>query len=130
MSRPSTSMSQFGVGGGEGPVPFLPGNSFVDPNRSNFRKSHAFDYRGGTAIEFGVPAKADATAPSRASAGPDSFNQSGRQSQQEEFVPAFAGLDGKVLRFEAFTTEQVCFFFFFFFFFFCFFFFFFFFFFF
>jgi hypothetical protein len=26
---------------------------------------------------------------------------------QGEFVPAFAGLDGKVLRFEAFTTEQV-----------------------
>ena len=26
---------------------------------------------------------------------------------QAEFVPAFAGLDGKVLRFEAFTTEQV-----------------------
>jgi len=28
-------------------------------------------------------------------------------SAQGEFVPAFAGLDGKVLRFEAFTTEQV-----------------------
>jgi len=24
-----------------------------------------------------------------------------------EFIPAFAGLDGKVLRFEAFITEQV-----------------------
>lgn len=32
-----------------------------------------------------------------------------RQTTQPdaEFVPAFAGLDGKVLRFEAFTTEQV-----------------------
>jgi hypothetical protein len=32
-----------------------------------------------------------------------------RQSAQpeQEFVPAFAGLDGKVLRFDAFTTEQV-----------------------
>ena len=32
MSRPSTSMSGLGAGGGDGPVPFLPGNSFADPN--------------------------------------------------------------------------------------------------
>ena len=31
----------------------------------------------------------------------------GNPTVQGDFVPAFAGLEGKVLRFEAFTTEQV-----------------------
>ena len=79
----------------DGAVPFLPGNTFNDPNvstplllsdrsfanggavlrarcccslvivlcvfqKTNFKKSHAFDYRSGTPIEFDVPAKEDA----------------------------------------------------------------------
>jgi len=102
MSRPPSSFSQLG-GGAEGDVPFLPGNSFSDPTRTNFRKSHAFDYRSGTPIEFDVPLKEDSAVPSR----PVSRMTTQTMPTEREFVPAFAGLDGKVLRFEAFTTEQV-----------------------
>ena len=94
----------------DGAVPFLPGNTFRDPNQVNFKKSHAFDYRGGTAVEFDVPAKEDATgSPSRPVSQMTHKSASDRENSrvQGEFVPAFAGLDGKVLRFEAFITEQV-----------------------
>uniref|UniRef100_A0A7S0W4D5 EF-hand domain-containing protein n=1 Tax=Hemiselmis tepida TaxID=464990 RepID=A0A7S0W4D5_9CRYP len=103
--RPGTGMSGYSGNGGDPPVPFLPGNSFADPNKDNFRKSHAFDYRSGTPVEMDVPAKMDTTIPSRPQSTQQRFRQSGQQDA--EFVPAFAGLDGKVLRFDAFTAEQV-----------------------
>eukprot|EP00281_Chroomonas_sp_CCMP1168_P014460 CAMPEP_0206216454 /NCGR_PEP_ID=MMETSP0047_2-20121206/2729_1 /ASSEMBLY_ACC=CAM_ASM_000192 /TAXON_ID=195065 /ORGANISM="Chroomonas mesostigmatica_cf, Strain CCMP1168" /LENGTH=645 /DNA_ID=CAMNT_0053638801 /DNA_START=28 /DNA_END=1965 /DNA_ORIENTATION=+ len=103
MSRPSTSLSNYNSG--EAPVPFLPGNSFVDPNKNNFRKSHAFDFRSGTPMEFDVPAKVDSTSPSRPNSTQARYRKG--EDMDAEFVPAFAGLDGKVLRFDAFTTEQV-----------------------
>jgi len=75
--------------------------------RTNFKKSHAFDYRSGTPIEFDVPAKEDpGGSPSRPQSNMTRLSSSS-QKPPGEFVPAFAGLDGKVLRFEAFTTEQV-----------------------
>jgi hypothetical protein len=42
MSRPSTSMSGFGAASGEEAVPFLPGNSFADPNVTSRRGTHTF----------------------------------------------------------------------------------------
>jgi len=54
-----------------------------------------------------VPAKEDAGgSPSRPQSR-QSVSDLENARSQGEFVPAFAGLDGKVLRFEAFTTEQV-----------------------
>mmetsp|Transcript_24048 Transcript_24048/g.78235 ORF Transcript_24048/g.78235 Transcript_24048/m.78235 type:complete len:455 (+) Transcript_24048:259-1623(+) len=109
MSRPSSSLSLFPPDQG---IPFLPGNSFSDPNRTNFRKSHIFDYRSGTPIQHDVPIRDDG-APASPSRPPSvvpsqvSNYRSISAENSSEFIPAFAGLDGKVLRFEAFITEQV-----------------------
>lgn len=99
-------------------LPFLPGNSFRDPTKNKYHRSHSLNYKNG----YSIP-----TLPTSGIGGePIMYNQlseqeldelanfnptltygQAKQAPPEDFVPAHKAWDKKVLRFFAYFKQTV-----------------------
>ncbi|KAJ1546207.1 EF-hand domain-containing protein 1, partial [Cladochytrium tenue] len=111
-------------------IPFLPGNTFFDVNKTDFRKPHSLDYTNGYAVRrrptlgIGLTLLPDATEPEPStllaklrasnSARPSTPATSYAAQTQHQtsparprFVPAHVAFDKVVLRFDAYFKQTV-----------------------
>eukprot|EP00741_Cyanophora_paradoxa_P023424 tig00021582_g22628.t1 len=98
-------------------IPFLPGNTYVDPTVTNFKKSHAFDFKAQMrTVQDEKPAIGGVPKPgfqpsSRLTATAQSLASTlARQASIEDdapALPAWVAFDRKVLRFDAYFKESV-----------------------
>ena len=87
-------------------IPLLPGNTFQDPTKSNFKKTHHFDVKGGISCVNPVrPADAGAAEPPPSA--PINIAKPVAGSAPAPVQPAWVAFDRKVLRFNCYFKESV-----------------------
>lgn len=99
-------------------LPFLPGNSFVDPTQQRFHRSQSLGYKNGYALparpEVGIggePLEVNQLSLSEL----DELNNKrptltygqAKQAPPEDFIPAHVAFDKKVLKFDAYFKQTV-----------------------
>ncbi|XP_043918320.1 EF-hand domain-containing protein 1 [Protopterus annectens] len=91
-------------------LPFLPGNSFRDPTKTQFHLSQTLDYKNGYTIPR-VPLSAgqisQAEMDELANKLPTLTYGQAKPSPPVDFIPAHVAFDKKVLKFDAYFKETV-----------------------
>lgn len=99
-------------------LPFLPGNSFVDPTKAKYHRSHSLNYKNGYATQNlpttgigGVPIVYNQLSEQEldelANFNPTLTYGQAKQAPPEDFVPGHLAWDKKVLRFNAYFKQTV-----------------------
>lgn len=99
-------------------LPFLPGNSFVDPTKAKYHRSHSLNYKNGYATQTlpttgigGVPIVYNQLSEQEldelANYNPTLTYGQAKQAPPEDFVPGHVAWDKKVLRFNAYFKQTV-----------------------
>ncbi|KAI0215708.1 EF-hand domain-containing protein 1 [Lamellibrachia satsuma] len=100
-------------------LPFLPGNTFRDPTKTNFHVSHNLTYKNGYALPKrpevavgGIPIQYNQLSESEldelANFKPTLTYGQAKQAPPEDFVPGHVAWDKKVLKFDAWFKQTVC----------------------
>lgn len=99
-------------------LPFLPGNSFTDPTKSKYHRSHSLSYKNGYAIPThptvgigGTPIPYNQLSEQEldelANYNPTLTYGQAKQAPPEDFIPAHVAWDKKVLKFLAYFKQTV-----------------------
>ncbi|XP_064652605.1 EF-hand domain-containing protein 1-like [Lineus longissimus] len=99
-------------------LPFLPGNSFTDPTKGRYHRSHTLGYKNGYSIPTrpekgigGVPIPynqlSEKDLDDLANFRPTLTYGQAKQAPPEDFVPAHVAWDKKVLKFNAYFKQTV-----------------------
>lgn len=99
-------------------LPFLPGNTFVDPTRSKYHVSQTLDYKNGYAIprrpEVGIGGTqlfynqlSESELDDLANFNPTLTYGQAKQAPPAAFIPAHVAWDKKVLKFNAYFKQTV-----------------------
>ncbi|XP_002739739.1 EF-hand domain-containing protein 1-like [Saccoglossus kowalevskii] len=99
-------------------LPFLPGNSFNDPTKGKYHRSHSLGYRNGYALPTrpevgigGTPLPVNQLSESEldelANLKPSLTYGQAKQAPPEDFIPAHVAFDKKVLKFHAYFKQTV-----------------------
>lgn len=99
-------------------LPFLPGNSFGDPTKARFHRSHSLNYRNGYALpthpEVGIGGEpiiynqlSEQELDELANFNPTLTYGQAKEAPPEGFVPGHVAWDKKVLRFNAYFKQTV-----------------------
>lgn len=99
-------------------LPFLPGNSFNDPTKMRYHRSHSLNYKNGYAVpilpERGIGGEpihynqlSDQELDELANFNPTLTYGQAKQAPPEDFVPGHVAWDKKVLRFNGYFKQTV-----------------------
>ncbi|WAR18089.1 EFHC1-like protein [Mya arenaria] len=99
-------------------LPFLPGNSFTDPTRSKYHRSHSLNYRNGYALPthptVGIGGEpivhnqlSEQELDELANFNPTLTYGQAKQAPPEDFVPSHVAWDKKVLRYNAYFKQTI-----------------------